>query len=107
MTKRRERYSAQFKSGIALEPVKGPKTISQIASEQGVHPSQISQGKKQLLTAGLIVFNSASARKQREQEAQEAGLYDQIRRLEMELGWLKKKAARRSCHQPPRPRQIA
>jgi putative transposase len=40
------------------------------------------------------VFNSTSARKQREQEAQEAGLYEQIGRLKMELEWLKKKVAR-------------
>lgn len=96
MTKRRKRYSAQFKFGIALEAVKELKTINQIASEQGVHPNQISQWKKQLLEEGLTVFNSTSARKQREQEAQEAGLYEQIGRLKMELEWLKKKATRYS-----------
>jgi putative transposase len=59
-----------------------------------VHPNQITQWKKQLLEEGLTAFNSTSARKQREQEAQEAGLYEQIGRLKMELEWLKKKAAR-------------
>jgi putative transposase len=59
-----------------------------------VHPNQISQWKKQLLEEGLTAFNSTSARKQREQEAQEAGLYEQVGRLKMELAWLKKKAAR-------------
>ena len=63
MTKRRKRYSAQFKFGIALEAVKELKTINQIASEQGVHPNQISQWKKQLLEEGLTVFNSTSARR--------------------------------------------
>jgi len=94
MTKRRTRYSAQFKFGIALEALKGLKTINQISSERGVHPNQISQWKKQLLEEGPTVFNSTSARKQREQEAEEAELYEQIGRLKMELEWLKKKAAR-------------
>jgi transposase-like protein len=72
MTKRRKRYSAQFKFGIALEAVKGLKIINQICREQSVHPNQISQWKKQLLEEGPTVFNSTSVRKPREQEAQEA-----------------------------------
>ena len=41
MTKRRKRYSAQFKFEIALEAAKGLKTINQICSEKSVHPNQI------------------------------------------------------------------
>jgi putative transposase len=77
-----------------LEAVKGLKTINQIASENEVHPNQISQWKKKLLEEGPAVFSSSTAREQREQEAQEAELYEQIGRLKMELEWLKKKAAR-------------
>ena len=96
MTKRRKRYSAQFKFKIALEAVKGLKTINQIASENDVHPNQISQWKKKLLEEGPAVFTSATARQKREQETQEAELYEQIGRLKMELEWLKKKASRYS-----------
>ncbi len=88
MTKRRKRYSVQFKFGIALEAVKGLKTINQIASENDVHPNQISLWKK-LLEEGPAVFSNATVRQQRAQEAQEAELYEQIGRLKMELEWLK------------------
>ena len=46
--------------------------------------------KRQLLEDGPSVFAGNGARKQREQEAQEAELYEQIGRLKMELEWLKK-----------------
>jgi transposase-like protein len=36
----RKQYSAQFKAKIALEAVKGLKTINEIASESGVYPTQ-------------------------------------------------------------------
>ena len=94
MTKRHKRYSAQFKFGTALEAVKGLKTINQIASETSVHANQISLWKKKLLEEGPTVFSSATVRQQREREAQEAELFEQIGRLKMELEWLKKKATR-------------
>ena len=48
----RKRYSAAFKAQVALEACKGQKTLSQLASEFGVHPVQITQWKKHAL-AGL------------------------------------------------------
>lgn len=94
MTRKRKRHTAQFKFQVALEAAKGLKTIGQIASDHGVHPNRVTQWKKQLLEGGPLVFNTAAARQQREQEAQEAELYEQIGRLKMELEWLKKKATR-------------
>jgi len=93
MSQKRMQYSAQFKFKVALEAARGLKTISQISSEQGVHPNQISAWKKQLLQEGATVFTNQSAQKEREQAAKEAELYEQLGRLKMELEWLKKKAA--------------
>jgi len=45
----RKNYSPQFKAKVALEAIKGEKTISQIASEFGIHPQQISSWKKEFL----------------------------------------------------------
>ncbi len=88
-----KRHSSQFKFKVALEAAKGTKTLAELASQYGLHPSQISEWKQQLLQDGPSVFNSRTARQQREQEALQCELYEQIGRLKMELEWLKKKAA--------------
>lgn len=93
VSRKRRQHDAQFKLRVALEAARGLKTISQIASEHRVHPNLVSSWKKQLLEEGAAVFSSPSARQQRDQEAREAELYEQIGRLKMELEWLKKKAA--------------
>ena len=93
MTKKRKRYSAQFKFQVALEAVKGLKTVNQLASEHELHPNQISQWKRQLLEDGTNVFARNGSQDQQEQAAIQSELYEQIGRLKMELEWLKKKAA--------------
>jgi transposase len=84
MSHKRTQYNAQFKFKAAMEAAKGLKTINQIGSELGVHPNQVSGWKKQLLEQGPTVFASQSNRKEREQVAKEAELYEQIGRLK---GW--------------------
>ena len=93
MVKKRRRHTAAYKFRIALEVVEGSKTISQLSSEHEVHANLIRAWKRQLLDDGPRVFASNGERKQREQEGQEAELYEQIGRLKMELEWLKKKVA--------------
>lgn len=93
MTKKRKKYSQQFKFKIALEAVKELKTINEIASAYDVHPTQIKSWKKQLLTEGAIIFGQNAAHQLRKQETREVELYEQIGRLKMELEWLKKKSA--------------
>jgi transposase-like protein len=43
MTQKRKQYSGSFKLKVALEAAKGGKTLSELASETGVHPTQIGQ----------------------------------------------------------------
>ena len=91
--RKRRRHNARFKFKVALEAAKGTKTVSQLASEFELHPSQISEWKHRLLDEGAGVFKSSAGRQQREQETVQAELYEQIGRLKMELEWLKKKLA--------------
>ena len=93
MSTKRIRHTARFKFQIALEAIKSDKTLNQIASEHQLHPSQISQWKKQLLEQGSDIFTTSANKHQREQNDRESNLYEQIGRLNMELDWLKKKAA--------------
>ena len=93
MTQKRKQYNMQFKFKVALDAAKGVKTINQLASDYDLHPNQVSSWKKQLVEAGPTLFNRQLDRRQQQQVAQEAELYEQIGRLKMELEWLKKKAA--------------
>jgi transposase-like protein len=88
---RRKRRSAEFKFKVALEAAKGTKTLSELSSEYGVHTTQISEWKTQLLRDGDSVFSTTTVRQQRDQEVLQGELYEQIGRLKMELEWLKKK----------------
>ena len=61
MAKTRQRRSAQFKFQVALEALKEQKTLSQLASEYEVHPTQITQWKKQVLD-GVAASSVSSGR---------------------------------------------
>lgn len=89
--KKRVRRSAEFKFQVALEAVKGSKTLNEIAAEHQVSPTQVSQWKRDLLANGVSVFRNNQARQEAEQAKRETELYEQIGRLKMELEWLKKK----------------
>lgn len=65
----RRRHTSVFKARVALEALKGQKTLNELASEFGVHPVQITQWKRQLLDASPEIFETGSAsRREREQE---------------------------------------
>ena len=91
MTVKRKQFTPQFKFKIALEAAGNQKTQGQIASEFGVHPTQISQWKKELLQNGKMLFDKRPKKKEQQTEQRETELYEQIGRLKMELEWLKKK----------------
>jgi putative transposase len=88
---KRKRHNAKLKFEVALETAKGQKTVAELASEHQLHPSQISQWKRQLMDEGEQLFRTGSSRQERNQATLETDLYEQIGRLKMELEWLKKK----------------
>jgi len=46
--KKRRNHDAGFKARVALEAVKGERTVSELAAEYGAHPTMIHQWKKAL-----------------------------------------------------------
>lgn len=92
MKTQRKTYPAQFKAKVALEAIKGQKTINELAAQCGVHPNQITQWKKQALDALPQIFSDRRAQTEKADEALKAALYQQIGQLTMELDWLKKKS---------------
>ena len=58
MRAKRQRHGDTFKAKVALAAVKGDRTAAQLASEFGVHASQVSQWKKQLLEHASSAFGA-------------------------------------------------
>lgn len=84
-------FTAEFKAKVAIEALKGNKTINELTSEFGVHATQIQNWKKLLLDGSKDLF-SGKKEKTEESVAQERDrLYAQVGRLAVELDWLKKK----------------
>ena len=91
MCKKRRRHEAGYKAKVAIEAVRERKTVSELASQFSLHPSQIQAWKRVLMErAGELFAGPGPARRK---EAEQAELYEQIGRLKMELEWAKKKAA--------------
>jgi transposase len=91
MAGKRKQHTAAFKAQVALAAVKGDKTVNELASQYGVHPTLIHAWKKQLLAGADVVFGNGSKAASTDAEAEKAELFEQIGRLKMELEWLKKK----------------
>ena len=90
MATQRKRHSAEFKAKVAVQAIQGEQTGNELASQHGVHPTQVAQWKRTLLEAAPGVFNGQKADSAREQEELMARLYQQIGQLQVELDWLKK-----------------
>jgi putative transposase len=88
----RRQYEASFKAKVALEALKGEKTIAQLAGEYDVHPNQIGRWKTELLEKLPELFSDRRKRVDKDREETEAELYRQIGQLKVELDWLKKKS---------------
>lgn len=92
MAAKRRRIEAALKAKAALAAVRGERTTSEVASQFGVHPTQIGQWKRQLLDGAVALFSDEQRRKVENQDALIAELYEQIGRWQMEAAWLKKKS---------------
>jgi putative transposase len=92
MSTQRKQYSAEFKARVALEALKGFKTVNELASIYGVHPTQIAHWKHRLQKEMPEIFSVRRDQQTRDQEALQARLYQQIGQRKVELDWLKKKA---------------
>ncbi len=90
----RKQYTPEEKARLALEAIRGERTINEIASDNGIHPNQISRWKKTAETEMYRIFqdNTAKERKiQKERDGEVDSLYTQIGKLTTQIEWLKKK----------------
>src|SRR5260370_33799546 len=87
-----KRHNVGFKAKVAVASMKGNRTVAELASEFGVHPNQIFNGKKQLLDGAASVFEGGGATVEgAASEAQVDLLYRQIGQLKVENDFLARK----------------
>jgi len=92
----RKRYSPELKAQIVLEMLREEKTITELASQHGLHATQLHRWRNQALANLPQVFadqDKAGAEKARYEKKIEE-LYTEIGRLTTQLAWLKKKGIR-------------
>ena len=87
---KRKRYSKELKSRVALAAIKGDQTVNEIASEYGIHASQVNRWKKEAIDLMPELFDNKSARKAKDIEKEKDRLYQQIGKLQVEVEFLKK-----------------
>jgi transposase len=92
MAGQRQSHTAAFQAQVARAALKGDRTINELASHYGVHPTLIHAWKKRLLAGAEAVF-AAGAQTLRPPEDKTAERDEQLGRLQVELDWVKKKAA--------------
>jgi putative transposase len=91
MAQERKRHADEFKAKVALEAAKGVRTLSELNSAFGVHPTVISQWKRQLLDGAPEIFRRGSGATGKTEQELTAPLFEEIGRLKVEVDWLKKK----------------
>jgi putative transposase len=91
MKKQRKQHSAVYKAKVALEAVKGARTLNELAGQFELHPTQVMQWKKRLTDGASELFQGRADRDAAQEAELRDRLYQEIGQLKVELDWLKKK----------------
>lgn len=93
MKAKRRRHDPEFKARVALEALKGIKTIQQIAKDFEVHPVQVSDWKKAMMEGASGIFGTVRDKAETENfEHQRDQLHAKIGQLTVEVDFLRKKS---------------
>ena len=91
MKKQRRKHAAEFKARVALEAIRGLKTVSEIAAEYEIHPVMVSNWKRELLANVPELFDDKKAKTDKQSDRETEQLQRKIGQLTMEVEFLEKK----------------
>jgi putative transposase len=86
----RRRFTAEFKARVALEALRGDKTVQEIAAKHQVHPNQVSAWKRQALDGLSEVFSNGPDQERQDHETEIRDLHAKIGQLTVERDFLSK-----------------
>jgi len=94
MATTRKQYTAKLKARVAIEAIRGEKTLNQLGSQFGLHPVQIAHWRRTALDhiEDLFVDGRTRHSQEAEADADRDALFEEIGRLKVELDFVKKKA---------------
>ena len=85
MKQKRKKHSGEFKAKVALEAVKGARTLNELAGHFEVHPTQVVQWKQRLVTGASDLFTGGVERDVLREEELRDRLYQEIGQMKVEL----------------------
>ena len=88
MKRERRKFSAAFKSKVAIEALKEQMTLQELAKKFDIHPNQITGWKREFIENASVVFESKSVNDSADQGKEE--LYNKIGHMQVEIDFLKK-----------------
>ena len=88
----RRRHSSEFKAKVALEAIRGERTVNELAGLYQVHPVQIAAWKRRVLEELPELFTDGRQKVLKGEADLKARLYQEIGELKVELDFLKKKS---------------
>ena len=93
MKRPRRNHSAAFKARIAMEALKGVKSVAEIAEENNLHPTQVTTWKSELVNQAesLFVRKNAADDEKRDLEKGRERLERKVGQLVIEKEFLEKK----------------
>jgi len=91
MKRSRRNHSPQFKARVGLEALKGLKTTIEIARENRLHATQVSQWKSEVRERLPEVFSGGAGGDGSEKDKLIEELYAKVGKLSFEVDWLRKK----------------
>lgn len=92
---KRTRYSAEFKSKVALEALREELTLSELSVKYNVHPNQISKWKKEAIEGMTTIFSSKPNKADVRSEAEIKDLHAKIGQLTVERDFLQRAFGKR------------
>ena len=90
------KFSAEFKTNLVLQLLKGEKELNVLAVENDIQPNLLRNWKKEFLTNASLAFDNKREDNLREKLAEErkekAEYAKKVGQLTMQVDWLKKKS---------------